>query len=306
MSDQAEKLRLLAGVELNQSRTGFTTRPARRKNMRVIAVTSGKGGVGKTNMVANLALALIHYGKKVMVIDADLSLANIDVLLGITPRFNLAHVLMGHKSLDEVIVTGPGGLRIIPASSGIQEMAHLTEVQKTNLIHGFLDLKEETDVILIDTAAGISWNVISFILAADETIIVTTPEPTAVTDAYAIIKTIYTRNPLAQAGILVNMAANRREAEQTAEKIAAVTRQFLRIDIARLGFITTDPAVRKAIRIQRPFILSAPNTPASRCVKELAFNLCHNTKANQNLSDVEGFLTRMVNLFRQTGDQAGS
>jgi flagellar biosynthesis protein FlhG len=163
---------------------------ARPRSSKVVAVTSGKGGVGKTNVVANLSVSLSELGKKIVVLDADFGLASIDVLLGLTPRYHLGHVLFGDKTLTEVMIPGPEGIRIIPASSGLQRMSELTLAQRNHLVECLQDLDAETDYFIIDTAAGISRNVIHFLLSAQEVIVVSAPEPTAIVDAYAVIKII--------------------------------------------------------------------------------------------------------------------
>ena len=162
---------------------------------KIIAVTSGKGGVGKTNVVANLAVSLSELGKQIVVLDADFGLANIDVLLGLTPRYHLGHVLFGNKTLSEIMVQGPKGMRIIPASSGLQRMSELTLAQRNHLVESFTSLDLDTDYFIIDTAAGISRNVIHFLLSSQEVIVVSAPEPTAIVDAYAVIKIILAEDP---------------------------------------------------------------------------------------------------------------
>lgn len=190
MRDQAEKLRILARTIKNQVESEIK---GNGKKTRIIAVTSGKGGVGKTNFTINFALSLMAYGQKVIVLDADLGLANIDVILGISPKYNLYHVLKGEKTIQEIIVPGPQGLQIIAGGSGIQELANLRRWQVEQFIAKLGELEGLADILIIDTAAGLSRNVMSFVLAADEVIVITTPEPTAITDAYGLVKVMTTK-----------------------------------------------------------------------------------------------------------------
>ena len=219
---------------------------------RVICVTSGKGGVGKTNITANLAYALTKKGRSVLVLDADLNLANIDVLLGLTPKFNLQHVFSGEKTLAEVLVRGPAGFSILPGSSGILELADLTESQKLYFMEEMEALGRGLDFLLIDTAAGINNNVVYFNLAAQERIVVLTPEPTSLTDAYALIKVLSGRHDVKRFRILVNQAASEKEAVAVFRKLSVVTDRFLQsLSLDYLGHIPSDDKVGKAVRGQR-------------------------------------------------------
>lgn len=242
---------------------------------RVIAVTSGKGGVGKTNLAVNLAIALSRRGKKVILLDADLGLANVDILLGLNPAYNLQHVIMGDKSLADIIIPGPEGIKIIPASSGVEKLADLSDRQKEKFIADFSALEESVDTILIDTAAGISPNVLSFVLAANEVIVVVAPEPASITDAYAMIKVISGKAEYPRIKFIVNMVANREEADEVSEKLILVTKRFLGMDIEDLGFLFHDGSVLKAIRRQEPFISLYPHSAVAGCVNSLAARLCY-------------------------------
>jgi flagellar biosynthesis protein FlhG len=243
---------------------------ARRRGPKVIAVTSGKGGVGKTNVVANLAVSLSEMGKKVVVLDADFGLANIDVLLGLTPRFHLGHVLFGNKTLTEVMVQGPHGIRIIPASSGLQRMSELTAAQRDQLIEGFETLDSDTDYFIIDTAAGISRNVIHFLLAADEVVVVSAPEPTAIVDAYAVIKIVLAESPSKLVRVIINAVERAAEAQEVFCQINSVVKRFLSREVTYLGHIERDPHILQAVRNQVVVTQKFPNAPASRCFRNLA------------------------------------
>lgn len=238
---------------------------------RVISVTSGKGGVGKTNIVTNLAYALAKTGTKVLVLDADLNLANVDILLGLTPRFNLHHVFTGEKSLAEILVKGPGGLYILPASSGIMELSDLTEQQRLYFLGEMQTLHNQFDILLIDTAAGINNNVVYFNLAAQERIVLLTPEPTALTDAYALIKVLSSRHDVKKFRLLVNLARSEKEALEVFRKLSLVADRFLEtLSLDYLGFIPYDPKLQQAVRAQRLVSDLYPDAQSSRMFEKLS------------------------------------
>jgi flagellar biosynthesis protein FlhG len=245
---------------------------ARAQNApRVICITSGKGGVGKTNVVANLAYAMGRQGKKVLVLDADLNLANVDILLGLTPRFNLHHVLIGEKSLSEVLVEGPAGMQILPASSGIMELASLTESQKLYFMGEMESLGLRMDVLLIDTGAGINDNVVYFNLAAQERVVLLTPEPTSLTDAYALIKVLSSRHAVKRFRILVNHCEGEKEALSVFRKLSLVADRFLdSLSLDFVGHIPHDEKLPKAVRAQRLVSELHPDAPSSRMFTKLA------------------------------------
>jgi len=231
---------------------------------RVVCITSGKGGVGKTNLTANMAYALARIGQRVLVLDADLNLANVDVLLGMTPQWNLHHVLTGEKSLREVMVNGPGGIQILPGSSGILELANLTETQKLYFLSEMEELNQQIDVMLIDTAAGINDNVVYFNLAAQERIVLLTPEPTSLTDAYALIKVLSTRHDVKRFSIVVNQTDSEREALAVFRQISLVCDQFLgTLSLDFLGHIPYDKKLVAAVRGQRLVAEAFPDSLAS-------------------------------------------
>lgn len=293
MRDQAEKLRVLAQslkdqVE-NEIRSGA-------KKTRIISVTSGKGGVGKTNFTINFALALVALGQRVIVLDADLGLANIDVILGINPKYNLYHVLKGEKNIRDILVQGPMGLQIIAGGSGIQEMANLRRRQVEKFIGNLEEIEGLADILIIDTAAGLSRNVISFVLAADEVIVITTPEPTAITDAYGLVKVMTSKKKHGAVHLVVNQVEDAQEADITASKLSIVAEKFLKLNIGHLGFILRDPAVSKAVKSQEPFILKYPNSSASKCIQKLAAHLL-NREAVPEPSGVRSFFGKIASLF---------
>jgi flagellar biosynthesis protein FlhG len=239
--------------------------------VRVICITSGKGGVGKTNVVTNLAYAMARQGKRIVVLDADLNLANVDILLGLTPRFNLHHVLIGEKSLSEILVEGPGGMRILPASSGILELASLTESQKLYFMSEMETLGMQMDLLLIDTGAGINDNVVYFNLAARERIVLLTPEPTSLTDAYALIKVLSSRHDIKRFRILVNHCRDEKEGLAVFRKLSIVADRFLNsLSLDFLGHIPYDEKLPRAVRAQRLVGELHPNAPSSRMFGKLA------------------------------------
>jgi flagellar biosynthesis protein FlhG len=237
---------------------------------RIIAVSSGKGGVGKTNFVANLALYFAGLNKKVLIMDADLGLSNIDVMLGISPKFNLKHVLNGSKSLRDVISEGPLGIQIIPASSGVRELTRLTDTQRLKLLSELEHFDIAVDVMLIDTGAGISDNVMFFCSAAQETIVVVTPEPTSIADAYALIKVLSRDFGEKCFRILVNTARNEKEAFDTFRKLALVTDRFLSLSIDYLGYLPFEPSVKDAIIAQKGYISMYPNSSFAKKIAAVA------------------------------------
>lgn len=240
---------------------------------RTIAVTSGKGGVGKTNLAANLAIALCKLGKRTLLVDVDLGLANIDVLLNLRPRFNLHHVLLGQMPVREILIDGPEGVQIVPASSGIEEMANLTPWQHRQLVESFADLDEQFDIAVIDTGAGMSSNVMNFVAAANEAIIVTTPDPTAITDAYAMIKAMRAREVRPDLRLFVNMVHSPSEAQMVASRIRRVTKRFLGLEPQAVGYLVSDHTVSDCARAQRAFVTAYPESPAGRAVYALAARL---------------------------------
>ncbi len=240
------------------------------KSIKTITIASGKGGVGKTNIVANLGIALRKMGKEVLIFDADLGLSNIDVLLSLAPKYSIDHVIRGEKSLKEIIVEGPAGIRVLPAGSGIQELTSLNEFQRLRILEEFENYNENIDIMLIDTSAGISENVSFFCSAVQEVIILTTPEPTSITDAYALIKILHNKYKEEKFSLVVNLIKNEDEAKLVYKRLAMVTEKFLRIDLSYLGFVRYDENVKRAVKEQSAFIELYPNTFASKDIIDLA------------------------------------
>lgn len=272
--------------------------PQSQRHARVLAVTSGKGGVGKTNFSTNLALTLAKSGQRVVVIDADLGLANLHVVMGIAPPYHLGHVMRGERALRDILHPGPGGIQIICGGSGITELANLGETMRQAFVAGLQELDSLADVILIDTGAGLSHNVLAFLCAVQEVIVLTTPEPTAITDAYATIKVVSQENPEANLMLVVNMAQSPAEGEAVSKKLTLIARQFLGIELDTLGAIPQDPTVSRAVRAQRPFALSEPQSAAARGIAQIAAQLGYREqKATQSGGGVTGLLNQMQRFF---------
>jgi flagellar biosynthesis protein FlhG len=260
------KLAAKNGMGPPQSEKGARTR--------VIAITSGKGGVGKTNIVANLGISLSRLGKKVMIFDADLGLGNLDILLGLTPKYNFSHVTLGEKNLSEIIVEGPCNVKILPASSGIQEMANLSKEQTAGLLSDLYEVIDPIDILLIDTAAGISSNVMYFNAIAQEVLVVVSPEPTSITDAYALMKILSIRYGVKQFKLLVNMVSDIQEAHEVFRQLKLVAERFLDITIEYIGHVNYDKNITRGVRQQKAVCDLYPDTQASRCFNSLAVKLC--------------------------------
>lgn len=238
--------------------------------VRTIAIASGKGGVGKTNVVANLAIALRRRGQRVIVLDADLGLANLDTLLGVNPRATLRHVLHGECAIQDVLVEGPAGIHLVPAASGFEDLTQLTDTQRLTLLEQVDSLEGAFDILLLDTGAGISPNVLFFATAAQETMVVVTPEPTALTDAYALVKVLSQRYAEQRFAVLVNMARGEFDAKRTFTHLSRVAERFLHVSLRYAGYVPFDAELPEAVRRQRPVLELAPGAPVSRAFESLA------------------------------------
>jgi flagellar biosynthesis protein FlhG len=255
--DQASGLRAKASA-------GQTMSP-----VQVVAVSSGKGGVGKTNIVANLAMAGAKQGSHVMIMDADLALGNLDVLLGLNPTYTLEDVIAGRQTLEEVVIEGPWGVRILPATSGVQDLTSLSQDQQLHLQSQFSQLAMPPELLLIDCAAGIAANVLYFSLVAHEVLVVVTPEPTSLTDAYALIKVLSTRYRQKRFRILINMAKQVREAKDVFRKLSKVSDRFLSVSLDFAGWIPFDEHLSMAVCQQKAVVEAFPKAPSSRALTEL-------------------------------------
>jgi flagellar biosynthesis protein FlhG len=251
------------------------TQAGPQSNTQVIAITSGKGGVGKTNIVANLGYTLTQLGRKVLIFDADLGLGNLDVMLGIAPRFNLSHVISGEKEIGDILIDGPGNMQILPAASGIQALTRLTPDQKRQILADLDQLIAPMDILLIDTAAGISSNVLYFNVAAQEILVVVCPEPASITDAYALMKVLSINHAQNNFCLLVNQVQSAEEGHDVYRQLSMVTDKFLNISLEYMGFVLTDKNLTRAVRRQRVASEMFPQTDASQCFAELARRICN-------------------------------
>jgi flagellar biosynthesis protein FlhG len=271
--------------------------PNAEQTVRVIAISSGKGGVGKTSVVVNLAMALDRLGKRVLILDADLGLANIDILLGLNPKFNISHVLNGSKRFEDVLVQGPGRIRVMPASSGVQELSKLTEEQKLIFLEMLDSLEMDIDILLIDTGAGISDTVVYFNLAAQEKIVLVTPEPTSLTDAYALIKVLYTRHEERHFKILTNNVKDEPTGKAVFAKISKVADHFLDgLSLDYLGAVPYDPCMSKAIIQQKPLLELFPEAPAAKALTVLANRLDKAPPPYLNHGNIQFFWKRLLHV----------
>jgi flagellar biosynthesis protein FlhG len=264
MADQAETLREI-----------MKNKPAdAQAKTRIITVASGKGGVGKTNISTNLAIAYARLGKRVILMDADLGLANVNVILGVIPKYNLYHLIRRQKTMSEIIMDTNYGIQIVAGASGFSKIANLTHDERDAFVHDLSELSV-ADIIIIDTSAGVSDNVLSFVAAADEAIIVTTPEPTAITDAYGIIKIIATEidNLSLSLKLVVNRVSSVTEGKRVAERVINIAGQFLNLKVDYLGYVYEDPVVPQAVLRQKPFMAVDPRSKASISVQHIVSRL---------------------------------
>jgi flagellar biosynthesis protein FlhG len=264
------------------------------RKTKTIAITSGKGGVGKSTLAVSLAISLSNSGNSVTLLDADLGLANINVILGIIPKFNLYHVIKGKKKLKDIVIDVPEGIKIIAGASGFHQLANLDPKQRTEFIGNVSEL-DSYDYMIIDTGAGVSQNVLSFVVSADEVIVVTTPEPTAITDAYGIIKSIASQDPEKSIRLLVNRVETVAEGKRVAQRVINIAGQFLNIKVESLGFVFDDIHVPKSVRNQKPFIVSYPKSKAAACINIIADRI-----SNKDIESGRGtgLVTFFRNLFR--------
>lgn len=260
---------------------------------RAIAIASGKGGVGKTSLTVNMALCLANLGKKVTIFDADLGLANAEVLLGILPPYSLHEVLYGNKTIEEITIKGPLGIKVISGGSGFLELANLDRTRRQRLFRMLNQFGDKNEIILIDTGAGINKNVLGFIAAAGEVVIVVTPEPTSLTDAYALIKVLANFKVHSEVHLVVNRASDRREAIHTLERISTAAGRFLDIRLNSLGWIPEDRLVSHSIKSQQPLFLTNPNSPVTKSILGIAQNLVEGARTVTG----EGFWGKLLGLF---------
>jgi len=244
------------------------TRPTR-----VIAISSGKGGVGKTSISTNLGIALAKLGAKVCILDADTGLANINILLNLRPEFTIEHLLNGEKSIDEIMLTGPNGIKVVPAASGISECAELNQAQHQVLSQALSQLESRFDYLLIDTAAGIGETVLEFLASAQYCVLVISPEPTSLTDAFALMRVMKRKNLKQPIYTIVNRAPSPQKANEVFRRFSAAAKKYLQTRIGFMGSIAEDPMVSSAVCLQTPLIIAQPQSPASQCIQTLAMRI---------------------------------
>ncbi len=276
--------------QANDQRQNVPTRP-----VQVIAVASGKGGVGKTNVSVNLSVALSATGKEVMLLDADMGLGNVDVLLGLQPRLNMSHLADGSRQLNEIVVQGPAKLKIVPSSSGIARMANLSLAEHAGIIHAFSELSQDIDMLVVDVAAGVSAGVISFICASQKIIVVVCDEPTSITDAYALIKVLRRDYGLSQFHVVANMVQDVREGQLLYQKLAKVCERFLDVTLHLMGSVPYDPHLRRAVKLQSAVVETFPGSPSARAFKALAMVALRWPLPEGNQGHLEFFVERLIN-----------
>lgn len=290
--------------EMGDNQAAGLQRLSRPKPVKVIAVTSGKGGVGKTNVSVNLAISLAEMGREVAILDADMGLANVDVLLGLHPEFNLSHVLTGEKSLRDIMVTGPSGMKVVPASSGIQKMSELGTMEQAGIINAFSEVGDDLDVLIVDTAAGISGSVVNFARACQEILLVVCDEPTSLTDAYAFIKLLNRDYGVYRFNIVTNMVNDARQGRELFEKLLKVTDRYLDVAISYAGAIPRDENLRKAVRKQQAVTKAFPGCSASQSFRSLARKIDGWPDATAAGGQLQFFLERLIE-FSQAGEAHG-
>ncbi len=267
--------------------------------VQVIAVTGGKGGVGKTNVSVNLSTALVEAGRRVVLMDADLGLANVDVLMGLRPRHNIADLLAGKCRLEDILVEAPGGLKVVPASSGTQSLVTLSAHEHAELIHAFSDIEDELDVLVIDTAAGISESVVSFVRAAQEVLVVVCDEPTSITDAYALIKLLNRDYGMNRFRVLANMVRSEQEGRNMFTKLTTVTDRFMDVALQYMGSIPYDESVRKAVQKQQPVFRAFPRSKSALAIGQLAQKVMGWPVQSAPRGHLEFFVERLVKVSNQ-------
>ena len=265
-----------------------------RKPVQVIAVSSGKGGVGKTNVSVNLSLAMVEAGYRVLLLDADLGLANVDLLLGLRAEYNLSHVISGERTLEEVVVNGPEGLKIIPAASGMQMMSELSPSQHAGVIHSFSDLNMPLDVLVVDTAAGISDGVVSFVKASNEVVVVVCNEPTSLTDAYALIKVMSEDHGVQKFNILANSVRDPHEGIKLFKKLSRVTDYYLDVTLNFMGAVPYDEYLVKAVKKQSAVLQSFPQSPSSIAFRKIAKTVMSWPVPQSASGHLEFFVERLI------------
>lgn len=284
MLDQAEALRKLVNNDDEN----------KKNSTKIITVTSGKGGVGKSNFVVNLGICLQNKGKKVLIFDADLGMGNDDVLMGLYPKYNIFDIIFTGKKIQDIIIEGPSGVSLIPAGSGLNKVQELKKEER-ELFLNKLEGLDEFDYILMDTGAGVSRDILAFISASEDLIIITTPEPTSLTDAYSLLKATDHFKLKSEAKIIVNKAFTKKEGEETYCRFERAVTTFLKINVSYLGCILDDRKLVQSVRAQKPFVISYPNCTASKDVENIAIKIIGEKASTSN--GATGVFKKLFNIF---------
>ena len=288
---------------MEQAETLLKIMKLQNQRTRMISVTSGKGGVGKTNISTNLGIILSRMGKEVVLLDGDLGLANVNVVLGMIPKYNLYNVLKGEKKIEEVILECEGGLKVVAGASGFRELSDLEYGAKEGLLNE-LEKLSFADIVLIDTGAGISEDVMRFVMGTEEVIIVTTPEPTAIADAYGLIKSVVVKGGNMSFKLLVNRVRNENEGKRIGDRVVSIGGQFLGVEIEYMGYVYEDEKVWRSVIKQVPFVVMEPRSRVSRCIVDIAKSLVgeNGREEEEKRGGVRGFFDH---LLRYYGDRGG-
>ena len=290
MTDQAAVLRDMVKEGENSGCDDSRTR--------IIAVGSGKGGVGKTSITVNLGLALQQMDKKVLIMDVDLGMANVDIMLGLTPRYNLSHILQGKCSFEDALMEGPDRLNILPGTSGVEDLVNISYREVGRLLEACARMEEEYDIILLDIGAGVHNSIINFLMASDETLVILTPEPTAIMDAYSLVKILSSRDYGNKVGLIVNQVDSEKEAEKVGSRMSKVIHQYLDFSIKFQAYIPYDHNVQKAVKKQDPVMTLYPDCSAGIAINKLACKLI-DREEEKEARGMKGFVYRVIGLFNR-------
>lgn len=306
MIDQAEKLRDIVNNKKRESNDSSSQKVNQLfsaanavGHAKVITITSGKGGVGKTSVTVNLAIALSQRGYRVVIIDADLGLSNIDVVFGIVPKYSLLDLVNCNKSILDILCEGPNNIKFISGGSGVQELINLDKNSLENFIANMSLLDHIADYILVDTGAGLSDTVMDFVISAEEVILVVTPEPTSITDAYAVVKTVARIKKDCNINVLINRADSENEAKNVYNNFSTVAERFLSMKLNAIGYLPYDHSFTKSVKMQKPYILNYPKSNTSKMISDIAEVFIKNKSEHTNIVQpgIKGFINRFVGLF---------
>ena len=301
MKDQADGLRSIVKSDASTGRRTLMGSEAKVKFPKVVAITSGKGGVGKTNIVGNMAVALQNSGKRVVIVDADVGLANIDIIFNIQTKYDISHVVSGEKKLSEIMIKTQHGIKIVPGGSGFSHLTQLAEGEKLNLLSEFETLQNEADIVFVDTGAGISANVLYFNAAADECIVVATKEPTSITDAYALMKVLSNDYKVKYFKLIVNMVKSEDEAKIVYSSLSGALDKFLKnVVLEYIGYVPTDSNMQRAVLKRKLIIDMEKNTAASENIEEIAFRIGASEIKNSSNGNIKFFMNKVLGTITNT------